>query len=79
MRNLKKDVKEIIYKIETDSQASKANLWLPKGRGMGWGVGIGICTLLYKECRVNGNLLYSTGNSTQYSVITYLGRECEKE
>ena len=25
------------------------------------------------------DLLYSTGNSTQYSVITYMGKESEKE
>ena len=27
----------------------------------------------------NENLLYSTGNSTQYSVMTYMGIESEKE
>ena len=26
----------------------------------------------------NKDLLYSTGNSTQYSVITYMGKESEK-
>ena len=25
------------------------------------------------------DLLYSTGNSTQYSVISYMGKESEKE
>ena len=25
------------------------------------------------------NLIYSTGNSTQYSVITYMGKESEKD
>ena len=29
---LKNDAKELIYKTETDSQISKTNLWLPKGR-----------------------------------------------
>ena len=28
---------------------------------------------------VLGNLLYSTGNSTQFSVISYVGKESEKE
>ena len=28
---------------------------------------------------INKNLLYSTGNSTQYSVITYMRKESEKE
>ena len=36
MWNLKKnDTNELIYKIETDSQTSKTNLWLPKGKGGG--------------------------------------------
>ena len=43
-------------------------------RGMDWGLGIGICTLLYTEWMVNGNLLQSTGNSTQYSAVTYMGK-----
>ena len=28
---------------------------------------------------INKDLLYSTGNSTQYSVKTYMGKESEKE
>ena len=27
----------------------------------------------------NGDLLYSTGNPTQYAVIIYMGKEYEKE
>ena len=29
----KNDTNELIYKTETDSQTSKTNLWLPKGKG----------------------------------------------
>ena len=29
------DINELIYKTETDSQISKTNLWLPKGKGGG--------------------------------------------
>ena len=29
----KNDIKELIYKTETDSQTQKTNLWLPKGEG----------------------------------------------
>ena len=36
-------------------------------------------TLLYVEWMVNGDLLYSTRNSTHYSVITYKGKESEKK
>ena len=28
---------------------------------------------------INKDLLYSTGNSTQYSAISYMGKESEKE
>ena len=41
---------------------------------MDWEFGTGICTLLYIEWMVNRDLLYSTGNSTQYSVIIYTGK-----
>ena len=43
----------------------------------GFGTGIGMP--LYMEWMVNRDLLYSTGNPTQYSVITYMEKECEKE
>ena len=40
MWNLKKNnTNELIYKTETDSQTSKTNLWLPKGKRGGGGVG----------------------------------------
>ena len=35
MWNLKYDTNELIYNTETDSQAYKTNLWLPKGKGRG--------------------------------------------
>ena len=34
---------------------------------------------LYIKQITTVDLLYSTGNSTQYSVITYMGKESEKE
>ena len=36
-------------------------------------------TLLYIKQTTNKNLLYSTGNSSQYSVMTYIGEESKKE
>ena len=51
---------------------------LPKGTGLGEGW-TGMCTLLHMEWMINGDLLYSTGDSAQYSVITYMGKESEKE
>ena len=32
---IKNDTNELIYKTETDSQISKSNLWLPKGKHEG--------------------------------------------
>ena len=43
---------ELIYKTETDSQTSKTNLWLPKGKcqgGIHFGIGINIYTLIYLQ------------------------------
>ena len=54
-----------------------------KGEMLGGGIkqklGINIHTLLYIKQITNKDLLYSTGNSTQYSVITYMRKESEKE
>ena len=36
-------------------------------------------TLLYIKYMTNKDLLFSTGSSTQYSVIIYMGKESEKE
>ena len=46
---------------------------------MDWGFGTSTSIQLYMEWMVNRDLLYSTGNPNQYSVITYTGKECEKE
>ena len=39
------------------------------GGGDGLRFGTGICTLRYRESLANGDL-YSTGNSTEYSLMT---------
>ena len=38
-----------------------------------------VYTKLYIKQVANKDLLYSTGNSTQYSVMTYMGKESKKE
>ena len=48
------------------------------GKMTDWDFETGICTLLYIEWITNKDLLYSTGNSTQYSVVAYMGKESEK-
>ena len=50
-----------------------------KGERDKLGDGIDIYTLLYIKQITNKNLLYSTGNSTQYSVMTYMEKESKKE
>ena len=40
--------------------------------------GIDIYTLLYRKQITNKDLLYSTGNSTQYSVMTYMEKNLKK-
>ena len=47
--------------------------------GIHWEIGIDINTLLYVKQINNKDLLYSTGNSPQYYVITYMGKDSEKE
>ena len=41
-------------------------------------VWINIYILLHIKQILNKDLLYSTGKSTQYSVISYMGKESEK-
>ena len=83
MWNLKKhDINEFIYKTEIDSQTQKTNLWLPKVMGVG-GInqefGINIYTLPFIKQVNNKDVLYNTGNYIQYLIITYNGKESEKE
>ena len=41
--------------------------------------GVDVYTLLYLKWIINKDLQYSTGNSTQYSVMVYIGKESYKE
>ena len=83
MWSLKKKIKnELIYKIETASQTLKTSLWLPKWKGSGGKDKLGACdehihTTIYKIN--NKDLLYSTWNYIRHLVITYNGKESEKE
>ena len=49
------------------------------GGRINWETGIEIYTILYIKQIANKDLLYSTGNSTQYSVMTYMGKESKKD
>lgn len=67
-----------VVSSEVGSQTQKTNTWLQRGT-VGWGgmgvSGLGVCTPLHMERRVNGNLLQSTGKSAQYSVISSIGMD----
>ena len=78
----KKSTNELIYETEIELQMQRTNLQLPGGKGQGgtnWEIGIDVYTLLDIKQITNKNLLYSTGNSTQYSVMAYMGKESKKE
>ena len=47
--------------------------------GINWGIGIDKNTLLYIKWITNKYLLYNTVNSSQYSVMTYMGIKSKKE
>ena len=71
------------YETEADLQILKTNM-VTKGESEGgWGInrelGINICTRLCIRQIINKALLYSTGNSTWYSVINYMRKASEKE
>ena len=50
-----------------------------QGGGIVREFGIDMYTLLYLKWITNKDLLYSTGDSAQYSVMTYMGIESKKE
>ena len=59
------------------------NLWVLKGKcsegGKNQELGINVRTYLYIKYITNKDLLHSTGNSNQYSGITYVRKETENE
>ena len=48
-------------------------------RGINWELGINMYTLLYIKQITSKDLWYNIGNYIQYFVITYKGKEFEKE
>ena len=72
MWNLKKMIQMNLFTKQKQTHRYKKQTWLPKGRGgrINQESGIIIYTLLYIKQVNNKDLLYSTGNYTQYLVIT---------
>ena len=65
-----------MYKTETDSQAYRTDLWLPRVRGAsGERIGsLGLADANKYMKWINEVLPYSTGNYIQYSVINNMGK-----
>ena len=79
----KNGIDHLIGKAEIETQTQKTNVWTPReegGVGMNWEIGIDIYTLLilYIKQITNKDLLYSTGNSTQYPVMTYMEKNLKE-
>ena len=49
------------------------------GGGINWETGIDTYTLLHVKQITNKDLLYSTGNSTQYCTMAYMEKDSKKE
>ena len=70
----KKCIDELTYKAknrDTDVQDKQMDAKWGRRGGMNWEIGIDIYTLLILCIKliIKENLLYSTGNATQYSVV----------
>ena len=71
-----------LFTKQIESQMQKTNLWLSgekNGRGINWEIVIDIYTVLYIKQLTNKDLLYNTGNYTEYYIIIYNAKESEKE
>jgi len=70
----KNDTDEPICKAEIETQMYRTNAWTPSGErgqgGMTWEAGTDTYRLLCVKWITKDNVLYSTGNSTQRSVVT---------
>ena len=75
----KKRVQINLFTKQKQSHRCRKQTWLPggKGGGINWEIGIDIYILLYIKQITDKDLLYSTGNSTQYSNGLY-GKESKK-
>ena len=78
MWNLKKMVQMNLFANQKQSHRCRKQLSHYQGKGGGvvnWETEIDRYTLLYIKQVTSEDLVYSTGNSTQYLVMTYMGKE----
>ena len=75
MESEKIGIDNLTYKAEIETQMQRTNIWIPRGKGVcwdelgDWDWHIYTIDTMYKQI-TNENLLYSSGNSTQCSVVT---------
>ena len=77
MWDLKNNGKMNSFTKQKQTHRSRKQTYGYQGASMGeinWEIGIDIYTLLEIEQITNKDLLYSTGNSSQYSVMAYMGK-----
>ena len=81
MWNLKYDTNKLMYKMETGSQTKQTNGYQSgkKGGGINEEFEINIYTLLHVKQTTNKDLLSNTEDYAQYFIISYKGKESEKE
>ena len=67
-----------LFTKQKQGHRCRIQTWIPRGKGkkgINWEAGTDIYTLLYTKQISNEDLLYSTRNSTQNSVVVYIGKE----
>ena len=74
MWNLKKIIQMNLFTKQKQTHRHREELMVTRGErwggGIDWEFGIDRYTLLYSNYTTNKDLLYSTGNTAQYSVVT---------
>ena len=70
-----------LFTKQKESQRCKKKLLVTgQGRWKNWEIGKDIYILLYSIKQITSkNLLYSTGNFTQYFLMTYMRKESKRE
>ena len=62
--------------IENKLMFTGVGAWVSRGE-INWELGINIYTLTYINQVTNKDLLYSSGNSTKYCAMAYMGKHLE--
>ena len=78
MWNLKNNTNKSIYKIDSLRKQTLGSKGEREEGGVNWKFGIKRYILLYTKYINNKDLLYSTGNYTQYLVITYMEKNLKR-